>query len=171
LGILLDARENGKAATSLNIRDLLIIAGIAFGLLAVVSGFEFLLRGAPEIPEYTEQQIAAPSLTVDSRSNVRAGDSTGHPVVGKLQAGESATILAISQGRAGWYYIEMPDGARGFISPDIVRTEGDLTNLPTIDPASLSATARPDPATAFPSQAAATAVASETQPATPTARG
>ncbi len=155
----------------MNKRDLLMIIAIALGLLAAVSGIEILLRGAPEIPAYTEQQLAAPSLTVDSRSNVRAGDSTGHPVVGKLQVGESASILAVSQGSAGWYYIELPDGTRGFISPDIVSTEGDLTILPTIDPASLSATATPDAASAVPTQPAATTVATETQPATPTARG
>ena len=146
-----------------------MITGIAIALLAAVSGFEMLLRGVPEALRDIEIGAAKPSLSVRSRSNVRAGDSTEYPILGKLQAGETATILGISQGSAGWYYIELPDGARGFISPDVVIAEGDLSNLPTINPVSLSATATPIPATAVPTQPVATTV--ETQPATPTPSG
>ena len=150
----------------MNKRDLLMITGIAVALLALVSGFEVLLRGVPEVLQDTELLLGKPSLTVRSRSNVRAGDSTSYPIVGKLQVGEAATILGVSQGSAGWYYIELPDGTRGFISPDVVSTEGDLSNLETIDPASLIATATPLPATAIPTQPAANAGAEETSPAT-----
>ncbi len=148
-----------------------MITGIGILLLATVSGFEIALRGVPE----ALLGYGKPSLSVRSRSNVRAGDSTSHAVVGKLQVGETATILGISPGRAGWYYIELPDGARGFISPDVVATQGDLTNLEKIDPDSLSATATPVPETVETTQPAATAVATEppdeAQPATPTPSG
>lgn len=145
----------------MNKRDLLSILGIAILLMATVSGFELALRGLPEAAPESDSQARPPSLSARNRSNVRAGDSTDFPIVGKLEVGVTAVILGISRGSAGWYYIELPDGARGFISPDIVTTEGDLNNLPTIDLAGLSATASP-PA---PSDDA------DTQAATPTASG
>lgn len=152
-----------------------MITGIAVALLAAVSGFEMALKGVPETLLDLGILSGGPSLSVRSRSNVRAGDSTSYPIVGKLQAGESAPILGVSPRRAGWYYIELSDGARGFISPDIVITEGDLTNLAKINPASLSASATPRPATAVPTQPAPTADPTQpqanTQSATPTARG
>lgn len=142
----------------MNGRDLTSIIGIAVLLLAAVSGVEMALRGLPEVPQEAGNRAAAPSLSVDSRSNVRAGDSTEHPVIGKLQVGESATILGISRGSAGWYYVELPDGARGFISPEVVLTDGDLKNLATIDPAGHFATASPLPHTPQPTQPAAAAM-------------
>ena len=152
-------------------RDLIFIVGIALALMAAVSGFEILLRGVPEAAPDVGNQSLTPSLSVRSRSNVRAGDSTSAAIVGKLQAGETVAILGTSPGSAGWYYIELPDGTRGYISPDVVETRGDLTDLDRIDPASLSATATLLPATAESSQPGATADAVETQPATPTAAG
>ena len=148
-----------------------MITGIGILLLAAVSGFEIVLRGVPEAFRDIEIGAAKPSLSVRSRSNVRAGDSTSFPMVGKLQVGETATILGISSGSAGWYYIELPDGTRGFISPDVVTTQGDLSKLATIDPASFSVTATSVPATPEPTQPAATADAVETQSVTPTASG
>ena len=145
----------------MNRRDLIFIVGIAILLIAAVSGFEFVLRGVPEAADIDNQSLA-PSLSASSRSNVRAGDSTSYPIVGKLEVGVTAAILGRSPGSAGWYYIELPDGARGFISPDVVVTQGDLTNLPAIAPASMNATATAAPATA---------AADETHAATPTASG
>ena len=159
----------------MNRRDLIMITGIAIGLLAAVFGVEVILRGLPEVLRDIELGPAKPSLSVRSRSNVREGDAISYSVVGKLQVGEMATILGVSQGSAGWYYIELPDGTRGFISPDVVSTEGDLSNLETIDPASLIATATPPTVTAIPTQPAANAVATEQTdeplPATPTVSG
>ncbi len=152
-------------------RDLLIITVIAVALLAAVFGVEMILRGVPAVMWDIEILLGKPTLSVRSRSNVRVGDATHYPIVAKLQVGEAAIILGVSQGRAGWYYIKLSDGARGFISPDIVATKGDLTNLETIDPASLIATATPLPATAIPTQPAANTGAEEAQPATPTAHG
>ena len=163
----------------------MMIAGIAVLLLAAVTGFDFMLDGVAGVPQTVEAPAVAPSLSVASRSNVRAGDSTEYPIVGKLEVGEEVAILGISQGSAGWYYIELPDNARGFISPDVVTTQGDLTNLAVIDPASLAASATPPPATAESTQPAATPAATEqpdeaqpdeaqpgeAQPATPTASG
>lgn len=155
----------------MNRRDLLMISGIAVMLLAAVTGFDFVLTGVMGVPPAVETPAAAPSLTVASRSNVRVGDSTEFPIAGKLEVGEAATILGISSGSAGWYYIELSDGKRGFISPSIVTTDGDLTNLERIDPRSLSATATPLPTTVAPTQPPATAATDEAQPATPTASG
>ena len=148
-----------------------MITGIGILLLAAVSGFEIVLKGVPEVLP----SAGKPTLTVRSRSNVRAGDSTSYAIVGKLEADETATILGVSASSAEWYYIELPDGARGFISPDVVQTQGDLTSLETIDPATLSTTATPVPPTAEATQPAATAVATEppddARPATPTPSG
>lgn len=155
----------------MNRRDLLMITGIAVALLAAVSAFEMTLKGVPSALRDIEFGAVKPSLSVRSRSNVRAGDSTSYRIVGKLQAGESAPILGVSARGAGWFYIELPDGTRGFIAPDIVITEGDLTNLVKIDHGILSPTATPLPATAVPTQPEATAAAVETESATPTARG
>ena len=62
----------------------------------------------------------------------------------------------------------VPEVLRDF---EIVTSKGDQTNLPAIDHASASATARPNPATADPTQPEATAAGVESQSATPTARG
>ena len=67
-------------------------------------------------------------------SNVRSGDTTEYDRIGFLFSGDSAPIIGISSFNTNWYYIQLPSGRRGFVAPSVVRSEGDLTNLPRINP-------------------------------------
>ena len=78
-------------------------------------------------------------------SNVRAGDSTLYTIVGGLREGESARIRGLSSFGTGWFYIELDNGRSGFIHPNIVRAEGDLSNLARINPPPLPPTPIPVP--------------------------
>ena len=88
-------------------------------------------------------------MVANVNSNVRSGDNTLYPVIGHLLEGDSAKIRGISSFNTGWYYIELANGRSGFIFPGIVRTEGDLGNLPRINPPPLPPTPIPLP-TAIP---------------------
>ena len=103
------------------------------------------------IPEPTATPDTRPRVIANVDSNVRAGDSTRYPVVGSLLTGVSAKIRGISAYNSGWYYIELANGRSGFIFPGIVDTEGDLSNLPRINPPPLPPTPIPLP-TAVPVQ-------------------
>ena len=100
-------------------------------------------------PEPTATPDSSPRVTALVNSNVRAGDSVLYHIVGGLQEGVSAKIRGISSFGTGWFYIEMPSGRSGFIHPNIVRAEGDLSALPRINPPPLPPTPIPQP-TAIP---------------------
>lgn len=87
-----------------------------------------------------------PFVTAVTDANVRTGDSTSYPQVGALLAGQSAQILGISGTGSGWFYIQLPNGRRGFIASSIVRTTGNISGLARYNP---PATPTP-PATATP---------------------
>ena len=94
----------------------------------------------------------SPRVVAQVNSNVRAGDNTLYQVVGFLLEGKSAKILGTSSRGTSWYFIELDNGARGFIHPNIVRAEGDLSNLERIAPPPLPPTPIPIP-TAIPVEA------------------
>lgn len=75
-----------------------------------------------------------PIVTANLDSNVRSGDSTSYPVVGSLPSGFTAPVLGISNTGSGWYYIELNNGRRGFISPTVVQVSGNLANVQRIAP-------------------------------------
>jgi hypothetical protein len=75
-----------------------------------------------------------PTVTSVIDANVRTGDDTAYQVVGFLLNGQSANILGISSTGTGWYFIELADGKRGFISPQVVTTSGNVTGLTQITP-------------------------------------
>ena len=104
---------------------------------------------ATTVPEPTATLDPSPRVIALVNSNVRAGDSTLYAVVGGLREGESAKIRGISSFGTGWYYIELDSGRSGFIHPNIVRPEGDLSALARINPPPLPPTAIPQP-TAIP---------------------
>ncbi|MCY3917462.1 MAG: hypothetical protein OXG49_15750 [Chloroflexi bacterium] len=85
-------------------------------------------------PEAETMPDSRPRVTATVNANVRAGDSTVYAVVGFLLDGESALIKGVSSRGTGWYYIELANGRSGFIYPFIVNTEGDLSDLPRINP-------------------------------------
>ncbi|MCU0479723.1 MAG: SH3 domain-containing protein [Anaerolineae bacterium] len=91
----------------------------------------------PLVPVATEEIVVTdgtPTATSTTDANVRAGDDTVYGRVGVLLTGTSAPILGISSTGSGWYYIELPNGTRGFISPTVVNVAGDLSNLQRISP-------------------------------------
>ncbi len=91
----------------------------------------------------------SPRVVALVNSNVRAGDNTFYQIVGFLLEGRSAKILGASSRGTSWYFIELDTGVRGFIHPNIVRAEGDLSNLDSIAPPALPPTPIPIP-TAIP---------------------
>lgn len=102
-------------------------------------------------PEATEVPDDTPRVIALVNSNVRAGDSILYTIVGGLREGESARIKGLSSFGTGWFYIELDTGRSGFIHPNIVRVEGDLSNLARINPPPLPPTPIPIP-TAVPVQ-------------------
>ncbi len=85
-------------------------------------------------PSPTGLSSTTPVAIAVANANVRLGDSVLYPRVGSLQTGESATILGISSLGSGWYYVQLPDGARGFVAPSVVRIEGNISTLTPIVP-------------------------------------
>jgi uncharacterized protein YraI len=95
-----------------------------------------------------------------SPMNVRGGPGTNHPIIGALQSGNSAAIIA-KDNSGDWWQITLAGGATGWIYGALVETSGDLDAIavaqviPTVPPA----TATPVP------QAAATPVPAQSEPA------
>ncbi|MDX2078056.1 MAG: CARDB domain-containing protein [bacterium] len=110
---------------------------------------------APIVPVATESvevTDTTPTVTSNTDANVRSGDDTVYGRVGVLLTNSSAPVLGISSTGSGWYYIELSNGTRGFISPQVVAVSGDVSNLERISPPP-----RPVPtATPAPTRAAAT---------------
>lgn len=88
----------------------------------------------PVVTETVEVTDTTPRATSNTDANVRAGDDTVYSRVGVLSTGTSAPIVGISSTGSGWYYIELANGTRGFISPTVVTVTGDLSNLQRITP-------------------------------------
>jgi uncharacterized protein YgiM (DUF1202 family) len=85
------------------------------------------------------------AVVTRSSVNVRQGDSTAYPVVTALVQGTTVPILGISNTGTGWYYIQLPDGRRGWVSPTVVQAEGDFSNVPRLAPPPLPVTPTPVP--------------------------
>jgi hypothetical protein len=99
----------------------------------------------PTIAPQLTQQFALPTFTptpfdtspqveATTNANVRRGDSLAYEVISALRPGEIAPIIAISSTGSGWYVIQLPSGARGWIAPSVVIVRGDTRNLPRFDP-------------------------------------
>lgn len=86
-----------------------------------------------------------PRVTANRNANVRRGDGTNYDVVGSLNNGDTAPVIGISSYGSGWYYIELPNGARGWVAPSVVTVLGDLRNVPRVAPPPPPATATPTP--------------------------
>lgn len=111
----------------------------------VVTAVEAAQVEATPIPGPTATPDTTPRVFATVNSNVRSGDSTLYPVIGSLLDGDAAEVKGVSSRNSGWYYIELANGRSGFIYPAIVRTEGDLSNLPRINPPPLPPTPIPLP--------------------------
>ncbi|PJF21000.1 MAG: hypothetical protein CUN56_13315 [Phototrophicales bacterium] len=75
-----------------------------------------------------------PVVTANLDANVRSGDSTDFPVIGALRRGETADVIGISSSGSGWYYIILPNGSEGWISPTVVTASGNFRNVQRIAP-------------------------------------
>lgn len=67
-------------------------------------------------------------------ANIRSGDNTSYPRVDSLFQDEQAVVIGISSMGSGWFYIESPNGRRGFIAPSTVQFTGNLNSLSLINP-------------------------------------
>jgi subtilase family serine protease len=112
-----------------NLRVLLAASLLALALTGCRAIIDYAV-GEPVSPPQTQGAMVAANVD----ANVRAGDSTAYPITGGLNAGQSAPVLGISSTGSGWYYIQTPDGALGFISPQLVTASGNVSGLARIAP-------------------------------------
>lgn len=75
-----------------------------------------------------------PRVTAIIDANVRAGDGVGYTRIDVLRQGQVARVVGISTSGNGWYFIELPDGTRGWIAPSTVSASGDLRSVPRVNP-------------------------------------
>jgi hypothetical protein len=78
--------------------------------------------------------VGSPTVTANVDANVRRGDDTRYDRVSYLLQGETATVIGVSSLGSGWFYVELPDGRRGFIAPSTVSVSGNIGGLPLIAP-------------------------------------
>jgi hypothetical protein len=88
----------------------------------------------PTTATNTPSATGSATVTATIDANVRTGDDVAYQVVGFLLNGQSATVLGVSSTGTGWYFIELSNGRRGFISPQVVTTSGSVAGLTRIDP-------------------------------------
>lgn len=86
----------------------------------------------PTLAPTPTQFSALPRVTATTDANVRRGDNVNTPRVGVLLAGQSADVIGRSP--EGWYYIQLPTGGRGFISPVVVNFSGNAATLQLVFP-------------------------------------
>lgn len=108
-------------------------------------------------PTDTPSPIPPAQVQAVSPMNVRAGPSTNHPIIGALQAGNTAAILA-KNNDGDWWQIELDTGSTGWIYGPLVETVGDVAaiavaaSIPTVPPATPTPVPQPTP-TPAPTQA------------------
>ncbi|MBI1295235.1 SH3 domain-containing protein [bacterium] len=91
-----------------------------------------------------QEQLA--QVQAVSPMNVRAGPSTEHPIVGAMQAGTLAAILA-KNSAGDWWQVNLLDGSVGWIFAPLVEAVG---NVGEVSVAAAIPTAPPVPPTATP---------------------
>lgn len=90
--------------------------------------------GRSTLPPTPTAFTGDPTVTALTDANVRTGDSVDYDVVGFLLTGESAKIIGRSSTGSGWWYIQLSNGRRGFISPGIVSVQGNTGSVSLINP-------------------------------------
>ena len=73
------------------------------------------------------------TVTAQLSANVRSGDNVYFGIVGYLTRGSSASVLGVSSG-SGWYYIQLSDGTKGWIAPNVILKSGDFSTVPVVTP-------------------------------------
>jgi uncharacterized protein YgiM (DUF1202 family) len=75
-----------------------------------------------------------PEAVAVTNGNVRAGDNTGYAIVGSVVVGQRLQLVGRSASGSGWWYVQLPNGTRGWVAPSVVQVSGDLSNLPRVNP-------------------------------------
>ncbi|MCA9905378.1 MAG: SH3 domain-containing protein [Anaerolineae bacterium] len=84
--------------------------------------------------DMTPRVVPAGGVSAANVRNCDVIDNYSCAIVGYLNQGESAVILGVSSNYSGWYQIVLPSGLTGWISPSVIVTSGDLSNLPLVTP-------------------------------------
>ncbi len=71
---------------------------------------------------------------VEAGCRVRAGDGTYYAVVDALDMGEIARVRGVSSIGSGWLAITTNNGVKGWIAPFVVKTLGDVRDVPSVAP-------------------------------------
>ncbi|MBK8023431.1 MAG: SH3 domain-containing protein [Chloroflexi bacterium] len=116
----------------------------------VVVATQVVFPTQPPAPLPTATPSNPQATPINVNVNVRSGDSVNYPTVGSLVTGQSADIIGQSSRGTGWWYIRLPNGRLGWVSPDVVAESGSLAGIPFIDPPPPPATATPIPPTTSP---------------------
>lgn len=61
-------------------------------------------------------------------------DNDRCPTIDRLNQNEEGRVLAISANGTGWFQVQRSTGSIGWVSPAVVTTVGDFTNLPRVSP-------------------------------------
>ncbi len=89
-----------------------------------------LLQATPAMP------YVQPASSVIRGVNIRSGEGLLSSVVDVLLPGQFAQLIAVSTSPLGWYYVEMPSGGRGWVSPENVEVEGSRDGIKRLTPPS-----------------------------------
>jgi hypothetical protein len=154
-------------------------APAAVPAVGMVAASDVALPTATSAPvsEPTATPIPKPVVVASSPLNVRSGPGTAYPIVGALNVGEQAEILAKNP-QSDWWQVTLPDGATGWVLGTLVQTSGDTASVavasdipaapPTATPAPVAAApVEQAPAESAPAEAAPTvapAASSSDQP-------
>jgi uncharacterized protein YraI len=131
-------------------------------------------QGAVElVPTATAQAttataISKPQIQASNALNVRSGPGTAYPVVGALNSGEQADIVAKNP-EGDWWQVTLPSGGTGWVYGPLVQAQGDTSAIAVasdIPPAPPTPT--PAPVAEAPTAAAEQPTAAPEQPAEPT---
>ncbi|MFZ4814094.1 MAG: CARDB domain-containing protein [Phototrophicaceae bacterium] len=103
---------------------------------------QIILTARPVIaPTIAPQAVSARSLI---QANVRLGDSASYPGVAVLDVGQTATVIGRSS-RSAWLQVSLASGQVGFIAPELVALNGEISGLPFVEPPPLPYTRTPLP--------------------------
>ncbi len=100
----------------------------------------------PEPPADTTPRVTP--LEQHAAVNIRRCDmvdNTRCPITGSLPSGQYATVLALSANGTGWFQVRTNSGNVGWLSPTVVQTSGNFSNLPVVAPPSPLPPATPVP--------------------------
>ena len=109
-------------------------------------------------PTPTNTAIPHPSVKASKIMNVRGGPGTDYPVVGALDPGVQAEIIAKNP-QADWWEVALSNGQSGWVYGSLVDAAGDTASI------QVAANIPPPPPTSTPAPVVAAAPAATTAPA------